>query len=544
MRALFKCSWASRPFLALSMVFMLSASVASAASIDWLPRIDASTNLPVNNGNVIEAVNSAGPELIINGITFKDGDFGDDITNSNLLDSFDNCCSDNGAPTGASANMATMLDSHRWRSGSPVVATLILEGLTVGNDYMIQTYFSDFRPGSFKQYVWAGDNASTSEVFTRGTTEDNWSFIGNFTADTDRQRVMLVSLGTRLDDFVNHDPGLSGYVLSAVLPGTISVPEPSSLLLVSMAVVGGFVVLQRRRRALPTCRGTFQALVALVTVTMVGATGAFAAPISWQPKIDASTNLPVNNGSVVEAVNVAGPAITINGIDFKEGDFGDDITNSNVLDSFPDCCSDNGAPTGASANMATMLDSHRWLSGSAVVATLRLEALTPGTSYQIQTYFSDFRPGSFKEYFWMDDLGNASEIFRRGTTVDNWSFIGTFTADVDMQNLHLVSDGERLDGVENHDPGLSGYVLSELAFDGDVNGDGDRDGADYLAIQRGESPGGTSDISIWQGNYATSTAVISLVPEPATAVSVVMAVGMILMCRSQRGQLTGDSESC
>jgi len=92
---------------------------------------------------------------------------------------------------------------------------LVLQNLDVGQRYQIQLYYSDFRSGSYKEYFYAGDNGSISTVFRRGTTVDNWSFIGTFTADSDRQRVLLVPNGTRYPEgFENHDPGNSAYVLS------------------------------------------------------------------------------------------------------------------------------------------------------------------------------------------------------------------------------------------------------------------------------------------------------------------------------------------
>ncbi|MEO2047509.1 MAG: hypothetical protein ABGX16_13165, partial [Pirellulales bacterium] len=91
MRVFSSWSFVLWPTVALGMVLMASVAMVHAASIEWDPRIDASTNLPVNNGNVIEAVNSAGPEIIINGITFLDGDFGDNIAHSNLLDAYADC---------------------------------------------------------------------------------------------------------------------------------------------------------------------------------------------------------------------------------------------------------------------------------------------------------------------------------------------------------------------------------------------------------------------------------------------------------------------
>ncbi len=444
MKAFAVCSWALGSSIGLGMVLMIGAGGASAAPIVWSDPIDSGTNLPMNIGDLIEAVNVGGNAITINGIDFKDG-AGGDVYISNLLDAFPECCSDNGAPTGASPEMAQMLDSHRWldTAGEAAVATLRLDDLEIGEDYMIQLYYSDFRPGNVKTYFWMGGGGA-STTFTRGTTEENVSFVGTFTADTEMQNVHLVPDGTTLDGFVNHDPGLQGYVFSA-LPAVAAVPAP----------------------------------------------GAPAASIRWSDAIESEVFLPVNNGNVIEAVNVAGPDVTINGIEFKDGDIGDEIPNSNVLESFPGCCSDNGAPTGVDADMELMLDSHRWLSsgGKASVATLVLEGLTVGEEYTIQTYFSDFRPGSFKEYYYAGDNGSISGLWRRGTTEDNVSFLGTFTAESDQQRVHLVPNGTRLDGFVNHDPGLSGYVLSLVASDrnplqaGDADQDLDFDQLDLVQVQ-------------------------------------------------------------
>ena len=449
MNAFLKQRWAVRRAVGLDAMLMIGVLVtgpasASAARITWSDAIDSGTNLPINTGRIVEAVNVGGGAITINGITFKDGDGGADYT-SNLLEAFPECCEDNGAPTGASPEMAQMLDSHRWLDTGfeAAVGTLRLDDLDIGEDYMLQVYYSDFRPGDVNTYFWMGGGGA-SATFTRGTTEENVSFVGTFTADADMQNVHLVPDGTTLDGFVNHDPGLQGYVLSRVPEGT-----------------------------------------------EVPAAGAPAANITWSDPIESADFLPVNNGHVIEAVNSAGPAVTINGIEFKDGDIGGDINHSNLVDAYPSCCSDNGAPSGFDEDMEVMLDSHRWAGsgGKASVATLVLEGLTPGEQYTIQPYFSDFRPGSFKEYYYAGDNGSISQLWRRGTTEDNVSFIGTFTAESDQQRVHMVPNGTRFDGFVNHDPGLSGYVLSLVAGDqtplqaGDADQDLDFDQLDLVQVQ-------------------------------------------------------------
>ena len=53
---------------------------------------------------------------------------------------------------------------------------------------------------------------------------------------------------------------------------------------------------------------------------------------------------------------------------------------------------------------------------------------------------------------------------------------------------------------------------------GDFDGDGDVDGFDFQAWQRGESPlpGSAEDLGAWQQNYGTTTVVAAAVPEPAS----------------------------
>lgn len=191
---------------------------------------------------------------------------------------------------------------------------------------------------------------------------------------------------------------------------------------------------------------------ALVAATVSTAGFASAAPITWSGPIDNATSGPVNNGSVVEAVNVGGPAATINGISFLAGDAADPA-GSDVFTALGAGNSGSGAPSGATPAFATVLDSHRWANGAGA-ATVTFTGLSIGTEYSIQTAMVDIRGccSGRTKFLGDTDGGTDSATFARG---DNVSFIGTFTADATSQSLTVNV------GAGSTDPGLSYYVLSE-----------------------------------------------------------------------------------
>lgn len=72
---------------------------------------------------------------------------------------------------------------------------------------------------------------------------------------------------------------------------------------------------------------------------------------------------------------------------------------------------------------------------------------------------------------------------------------------------------------------------------GDFDEDGDVDGHDYLAWQRGDSPNplSNSDLQLWQQNYGTGTSALSTVPEPSS-VAIVIALLFPASLRHQRSK--------
>jgi len=84
-----------------------------------------------------------------------------------------------------------------------------------------------------------------------------------------------------------------------------------------------------------------------------------------------------------------------------------------------------------------------------------------------------------------------------------------------------------------------GFLLSGPGQDGDFDGDGDVDGADFLAWQRGDSPDPLSagDLATWEANFGTTpapaTAAVA-VPEPTSAALMLSLAAVGLLQRSRR----------
>lgn len=81
------------------------------------------------------------------------------------------------------------------------------------------------------------------------------------------------------------------------------------------------------------------------------------------------------------------------------------------------------------------------------------------------------------------------------------------------------------------------YIGASTGTPGDFDNDNDVDGADFLAWQRGEAPGGATPANLadWQSNYGTNSTVVasSAVPEPTTF-TLILSAGLLCMPRSRR----------
>ena len=101
-----------------------------------------------------------------------------------------------------------------------------------------------------------------------------------------------------------------------------------------------------------------------------------------------------------------------------------------------------------------------------------------------------------------------------------------------LGEYHLVSFYNRaLSATEVLQNFSAGPSLTS-GLDGDFDGDGDVDGADFLAWQRGEASGGatTANLTLWESNFGTSAnaAAANAVPEPTAAL--LLSFASVLWC--------------
>jgi hypothetical protein len=146
-----------------------------------------------------------------------------------------------------------------------------------------------------------------------------------------------------------------------------------------------------------------------------------------------------------------------------------------------------------------------------------------------------------KGLYFYDPQDGLQEIIRTGdsfggSTVTNLLFNGTFLNAISNQSPDTSLSGLNDSGevafafdLANGQSGLSIWS-SESPTTGDFDGDGDVDGRDFLAWQRGESPNpfSSGDLALWQEQYnAGSLEAVKAVPEPCPFWLLGMLVGVL-----------------
>ena len=220
---------------------LVTTGTATAAPIDWGSVFEVFTADDIDvSGTVVSAINggpvdAADIDVTIGGtvVTFVS-------PNPSLLPSAN--FGAGGIPEVAStgnAELDEVFESHVWVSGAPPAEPTLftLGGLTLGQDYQVQIIAAvDGRDCCWERTQTFQDTADglgnisaplarSSDLTASGERRAN-SVIGTFTADATEQGVWIMG---------DTDPGMSAYVL------TTPVPEPSTLVLLSLAAVVGLL---------------------------------------------------------------------------------------------------------------------------------------------------------------------------------------------------------------------------------------------------------------------------------------------------------------
>jgi len=177
----------------------------------------------------------------------------------------------------------------------------------------------------------------------------------------------------------------------------------------------------------------------------------FGASVSWTAQAVADNNLsaPADQsgvataGTLVDAINVAGSAITVNTVPFAAGpgaasspnsDWSEaNVTWGNTYGSFY-TTSGSGSPANASD---AWLSTGKYGNNAGSVGTLHLNNLTVGHQYAVQLFFADIRPGSNGNKMKVDGGPAYQYAFNSGGSYGYLIMNGAFVANATIQTITM-----------------------------------------------------------------------------------------------------------
>ncbi len=207
----------------------LAAGEANAATITWQTPVSVSGDgtADIDNTGTLEYAYQYGAfsgALTIDGVTFADVSDTTASGGTNFTTAVDaGQQGDIGEVAGTTGDYQTLLRQNTYEANNQTPWTL--QGLTNGQDYLVQFWVADIRYDDTQVQTIAGGANTTEDI----SIKTGQYVIGTFTADATTQQVSF-----------------SGDILNAMQ--LRSVPEPSTAALLAGCLGLGHVMMRRRRR--------------------------------------------------------------------------------------------------------------------------------------------------------------------------------------------------------------------------------------------------------------------------------------------------------
>jgi hypothetical protein len=230
--------------LMVAVVSMAKLATVEAAIMTWQTPMTISGNDDVNIDGTLERAYTFGVTTEIRGVVFQNNSsfVNTAIASDGIYSLAVSDASGTVAPyTSLTSEYKALLGQGLYSTGGSGSAfTLTLDGLTVGQRYLFQSWVNESRGGNGAETLTSGGATSGVLTFNSGPNVDGGVgqyVIGTFTADSTGRQVITYTGDTSHASY----PEFSGFQLRTI-------PEPSTITLLIIGLIGLLAYAWRRRR--------------------------------------------------------------------------------------------------------------------------------------------------------------------------------------------------------------------------------------------------------------------------------------------------------